>query len=196
MRTSQEHRIGTFRRWIGWAALWVIVDQAAKALVRATLSPGERIPLIDGILFLTFVPNERGFSWFVPDLPAGSQAVFLLVRLILLALAFPVYDFYAHCGQARRWSWVALVALSAGLAGNLLDDLFVPYTTDFLQVWHSPSANFADLFSYAGLGALALEMISGRKRGPWPGLRASLAQAAQTRRAFLAFLKSYFTAKR
>jgi lipoprotein signal peptidase len=109
-------------------------------------------------------------------------------------MAFPVYDFYSRSRPSTRWAWLALVALSASIAGNLLDDLFVPYTTDFIQVFDSPSANFADLFSYVGLGALAIEIVLYWRttRPKWLGWRYHIAQKAQIIRAFLAHLKGNF----
>lgn len=184
---------GNWRWWIGWSSLLIASDQIAKAVVRTTLLPGSRLPLVDNVLFITFIPNYRGVSWFVPDLPGWFPPLFLALRLASLLLAFPVYDFYNRCEGAGRWAWIALVAVSAGIAGNLLDDLFTPYTTDFIQLWQSPSANFADLFCYAGIGALAIEWgIWWKQHRPgWHGFRHFLAQRLRVGRAFVTFLREY-----
>jgi hypothetical protein len=77
---------------------------------------------------------------------------------------FPVYEYYDRSEGAGRWAWIALVAVSAGIASNLLDDIIVSYTTDFIQLFESPSANFADLFSYAGIVVLAIGLGRRRRR--------------------------------
>jgi lipoprotein signal peptidase len=175
-------------------SLLVAIDQLSKLGVRATLAPGSTLPLLDDLLRITFVPNYRGFSWFVPVLPEWVKPPFLLLRLLILLMAFPVYQFYRQSGQGSRWATVALIGISAGTIGNVLDDLFFPYTTDFLQVCRSPSGNFADLLSFVGVGALLVEVsLRWRRDKPcWKGIRHHWAEATRVRQAFLAFLWHYF----
>ena len=182
-------------RWAGLTCLLVAVDQVSKLVVRSTLSPGDSLPILGGVLRVTFVPNYSGFSWFVPVLPEWVKPPFLLLRLAILVMAFPVYEFYRRSGQGSRWASVALVGISAGTLGNVLDDLFVPYTTDFVQVFQSPSANFADLLSFVGVGALLVEVAlrSRRKRLHWRGFRYHWTEATQLRREFFGFLLHYFS---
>jgi signal peptidase II len=189
---GREH--GDLLRWAGLTCLLVAVDQISKWVVRATLSPGGTTPILGDVLRVTFVPNYRGFSWFVPVLPAWVEAPFMLLRLFVFMMALPVYEFYRWSGQGGRWAWVALIGISAGTMGNILDDLFLPYTTDFLQVCRSPSANFADLLSYVGVGALLVEVaLRWRRRKPrWRGFRYHWTEAMQVRRAFFVFLLRYF----
>jgi lipoprotein signal peptidase len=125
------------------------------------------------------------------------SAIIFAFRLIILVMAFPVYDFYYRSEQSSIWSWIALITVSAGVAGNLLDDVFVPYTTDFIQVFHSPSANFADLFIYVCIGALAVELgLKWKKKKPhWRGFSDCLDRGIQIRRDFFDFLKEYFVRK-
>jgi lipoprotein signal peptidase len=123
---GQKHK--GLLQWAGLTCFLVVIDQASKAIVRTTLSPGSCRSLLDDILYVTFVPNYQGFSWFVPALPEWVKPLFLLLRLSIFVLAFPVYEFYMQSGQGSRWAWAALLGISAGTLGNLLDDLFVLYT--------------------------------------------------------------------
>lgn len=148
---------------IGIACLLVVMDQASKAIVRTAMIPGSSVPLIDGILRITFVQNFRGFSWWVPTLPAWTKPVFQALLIFIVVAAFPVHAFYSRTRRQSIWTDVAAVGLAASAGGHLVDGFFVPYATDFIQVFHSPSANFADLYSYVGIGALTLEMISTSK---------------------------------
>jgi lipoprotein signal peptidase len=186
-----------FRQWLGCICLLTLFDQASKAVIRTTILSGSRLPFIDNIIFITFIQNFRGFSWFVPILSDWFRTLFFVLRLIILAMAFPVYDFYFQSKQSSRWAWIALIAISAGITGNLLDDIFMPYTTDFIQIFHSPSANLADLFAYTGIGALAIEaIIQWKKKSPrWHGLRHFLTHIGKVRREFFFFLKNYFVEK-
>jgi len=192
-----QHERKDLLRWAGLTCLLVALDQVSKLVVRSTLAPGSSIPLLGDILSVTFIPNYRGFSWFVPVLPEWVELPFLLLRLLIFVMAFPVYEFYKRSGRATGWASVALIGISAGILGNMMDDLLVPYTTDFIQVFQSPSANFADLCSFVGLGALVLEVsLRWRRMRPrWQGLRYSWTKATQARREFFGFLLHYLCRK-
>jgi lipoprotein signal peptidase len=138
--------------------LLVVVDQVTKAIVRETLTPGGSIPLIGDVVRITFVQNFEGFSWWVPTLPPWVELAFRVVLIFIVLAAFPVYVFYTQTRRQSIWADVAVVGITASVLGHLTDDLFVPYATDFFQVFHSPSANLADVYSYVGIGALAVEM--------------------------------------
>jgi signal peptidase II len=190
-------RRNKFRQWLGYICLLTLIDQASKAFIRITLLPGSRLPFIDHVLFVTFIQNFHGFSWFVPNPPEWFRILFLGLRLIILAMAFPVYDFYFQSRQSGRWAWIALIAISAGVMGNLLDDIFMAYTTDFIQIFQSPSANLADLFSYTGIVALGVGFIVQwkKKRPRWHGLGYFITHVVQIWRDFFFFLKNYFARK-
>jgi len=192
-----QHGRRDFLRWAGLTCLLVALDQVSKLVVRSTLTPGSTLPILGDILSVTFIANYRGFSWFVPVLPQWVKPPFLLLRVFILVMAFPVYAFYKRSGRAAGWASVALIGISAGALGNLLDDLFLPYTTDFVQVFHSPSANLADLCSFVGVLALLVEVaLWWRKTKPrWRGFRYSWTKATQARREFLRFLLHYLGRK-
>jgi lipoprotein signal peptidase len=181
-------------RLIALALLLVIVDQASKAVVRTTMEPGESISILGGVLRIHFEPVFSGVSWFVPDLPVWALAALRLAWLFVALLAFPVYLFYTQTRRRSVWTDVAAVGLCAGCLGHLLDDLFAPYTTDFIQFFNGPSANFADVYAYAGLAALAVELgfVLRETRSEWQGWRHFLHRTIETRRAFLRFVRRGF----
>jgi lipoprotein signal peptidase len=147
-------------RWIGWACLLAGIDQITKGLIRETVLPGTRITVITDVLFIYYVQNYKSFSWFVPDLPDWTKVIFLVLRMIIILSAFPVYKYYVKLdNRNNKPAFIALVCLTAGILGNLLDDLFAPFTTDFIQVFQSPSGNLADLLSFIGVSFLIIEMI-------------------------------------
>ena len=181
-------------RLIALALLLVVVDQASKAIVRTTMSPGESVPILGDVLRIHFEPVFSGVSWFVPDLPVWARAALRLAWLFVALLAFPVYLFYTQTRRRSVWTDVAAVGLCAGCLGHLLDDLFAPYTTDFIRFFNGPSANFADVYAYAGLAALAVELIWGIRetKSDWRGWRHFLHRAVERRRAFLRFVRRGF----
>lgn len=194
----RERKSPDFPNWVVLTGLLVLADQGTKAAVRAFLSPGMRLPLIDGLVYLTYVQNYSGFSWFVPDLPGWVHPAFFILRLVILGLIFPVYAFYTQKVRRSKLAWIALGGISAGILGNLIDDLFFPFTTDFLQVLRSPSANLADLYAYTGVAAMAIETMAWiRVRKPrWRGGRHFLAARRRVWGEFWTFLVKSLAGKR
>ncbi len=171
--------------------LLVVADQVSKAMVRANLPPGGSINLVGDVLRITFVQNLTGFSWWVPPLPAWARVAFQVVLCFIVLAAFPVYVFYTHTRRHSMWVDVGFVGVVASGLGHLVDDFCVPFTTDFIQVFHSPSANFADIYSYIGMGALAVEAILmfRIKRPKWKGFRHLLMVRRQMWKEFIEFFK-------
>ena len=175
---------------LGIAAVLAALDQLAKGGVRSLLSPGARLPVLDGILQVRYVQNYRGLSWWLPDLPGWFGPVLDILFLLIVLGVIPVYLFYAGKKRTSGWARISAICLTAGALGHLSDGLFAPYTVDFIQFFNWPSANFADFYSYLGLGALILECVWLARKGGhhWKGMRPFLATMAQTRREFLQFL--------
>jgi signal peptidase II len=185
-----EHKRSRLLQLIALVCLLVVVDQVTKSIVRKAFTPGGSIPLIGDVLRITFVQNFEGFSWWVPTLPLWVKSAFRVVLICIALLAFPVYSLYTQTRRQSTWADIAVAGITASALGHLVDDLFVPYTTDFFQVFHSPSANLADVYSYVGIGALAVEMIyvfRVRKR-KGKAFRHLLVDAVRTRKEFLEFI--------
>ena len=176
-------------RLFALVCLLVIADQISKAVVRAILPPSGSIALIDDVLRITFVPNFAGFSWWVPPLRAWVRVTFQVVLCFIVLAAFPVYLFYTHTRRHSIWTDIGFVGVVASVLGHLLDDFFMPFTTDFIQVFRSPSANLADIYSYVGITALVVEAICAfRERRPkWKGFRHLLAGEVRIWKEFVEF---------
>ena len=174
--------------------LFVSADYASKALVQSNLSPGESIPLIDNVFRVTYVQNCSGFSWFVPNLPVWVQIGFQAFLFLLAIVAFPIYLFYTYTRRHTLWTDVTFVCLVASVLGHSVVDVFFPYTVDFLQVFRSPSANLADLYSYVGIGALLIEtaQVCSLQKLKWKGLHQHLVDMANTRKEFFDFIRKGF----
>jgi lipoprotein signal peptidase len=180
-------------RLLALVCLLVIADQVSKAVVRTILPPGGSIPLIDGVLRITFVPNFTGFSWWVPPLPAWVRVAFQVVLCFIVLAAFPVYLFYTHTRRHSIWADIGFVGVVASVSGHLLDDFLMPFTTDFIQVFDSPGANLADIYSYVAISALVVETICAfRGRRPqWKGFRHLLALEVRIWKEFVEFFLKY-----
>jgi lipoprotein signal peptidase len=140
--------------------LLVSLDQVSRAVVRTHFATGESRSLIGDLLKITFIPNYSGFSWFMPSLPVWVQSAYSVLLVLILIHIFPAYLYYGMKRRRSIWADMALVGLTSALAGHLIEMAWMPFTTDFIQVGHSPCANLADLYSYVGLFALGVESVA------------------------------------
>ncbi len=137
-------------------ALLVALDQGTKLLVRRAFEPGESLPLVDGLFSLTYVRNI-GAAW---GILSGW-------RYALVGLAGAMFVFLAVCrrqvfGEGRLAS-ASFLLLLAGIAGNVIDRVFLGYVVDFLDFyhggWHFPAFNVADSCICVGVGLFLLRNL-------------------------------------
>lgn len=132
-------RIGLF------ATVAVLVwtfDQITKALAVAHLEGQDRVTVIPGVLWLTFVRN--------PGAAFGAGAEFTIVISVIAIIASAVLIVMARRLRDRWWA-VAFGCFLAGATGNLADRIFREpgalhgHVVDFLQLPHWPVFNIADI---------------------------------------------------
>lgn len=134
----------------------LIIDQVSKAVVRASLIPGESMTLVPGVLNLTFVNNVGAAFGLFP----GRQPVFMATSLLVLF----VIAAYWRRAHPREWPVVlALGLVCAGALGNLIDRAALGRVTDFFEFGfvQFPVFNVADMAILTGVGILALWILFG-----------------------------------
>jgi signal peptidase II len=127
------------------ASVTVAADQAAKALVRATIERGEEIQLILGVKLVNVRNRGIAFGMF-----SGGGA--LLVIFAVAALAALLVFFARH--RDRPLVWLPTGLLIGGAAGNLIDRMREGGVTDFFDLPAWPAFNLAD--TAITLGVLTL----------------------------------------
>jgi lipoprotein signal peptidase len=182
--------------WPCWLAIIVLVlwDWISKTIVRADLLPGQSVSILGNALKITYVQNYRGVSWWVPELPAWSNLILRGLFLLVILAADPVYLFYVNQRRHTAWVDIAFVGIVASCMGHLLNDLFFSYTVDFIQLYHSPSANFADIYSYVGIITLVIETVQvcRSREHIWKGIR----QFVKGRKALINEIREYYRKRR
>ena len=143
------------------AGLVVILDQATKAIVRATLALHDSVELVPGFLNFTHVRNTGAAFGLLNgiDFPFKTAVMTMIVLTALIAIG--VYAAKTAVQQPAAQFGLALVM--GGAVGNLIDRVTVGYVVDFVDVywrgWHFWAFNLADAGITIGASLLILDMI-------------------------------------
>ncbi len=133
----------------------ILLDQASKFYIQHHMSIGESIPLIEGVLHITYIENPHtAFGLFkYPPLPLAIAMV--LVCLILVILIYKKIIF-----KRDAFSYISLALILGGAIGNLIDRLRVEERViDFIDLRIWPIFNFADMAIVSGMLILLIHFL-------------------------------------
>ena len=140
--------LGAWGRVALVAAGVVVLDQATKALVRATVEPGERVHVAPGVEIV----HTRNSGVAFGALSGGGAVVTVVVAVALVALL----GYFATHVQ-RPLFWLPTGMLVGGAIGNVIDRLRAGEVTDFVQIpLGFPAFNVADMSITFGVVVLLL----------------------------------------
>ncbi len=153
MKMKDKANIVSTARWYALSAAIVLLDQISKAVVLATLHPGDSIyvaPFWNWVL--TF--NAGAAFSFLSD--AGGWQRWFFTILALGVSGWIIAMLRSHAGETRLA--LALTLVLGGALGNVIDRIRFGAVVDFVQ-WHVagyywPAFNVAD--SAITLGAVLL----------------------------------------
>ncbi len=135
-------------------AAMVLVDQVVKYWAVAWLAPMGSIPLIPGILQLTYVEN-RGAAFSILQ-----NQIWLLVVVTVAILCAIIYVFYKKMIQTTLGR-ISLVIIAAGAVGNMIDRIVRHYVVDMIEVVFIsfPVFNIADIYVTVGVALFCIYFI-------------------------------------
>lgn len=142
----------------------LILDQASKLYIHASMSLYQTIPVIDGLFNIFYIRNKGAAfsflahaSWRVPFFIAVSSVASLV---ILVA--------FGKLRNDQKLAQVSLAMIFSGAVGNLIDRVRLGEVIDFLDVYwkshHWPAFNVADSLICVGVALLALDMLREERR--------------------------------
>ena len=134
----------------------VLFDQNTKMLAVKHLKGQEDIILIPGVLQFSYVQNAGAAFGSMKNMQ------FLLVLLPVIVICGIFYVLWKMPRTKRHLPmFVALLVLSAGALGNLIDRVLHSYVVDFIyfSLIDFPVFNVADIYVTCSAFALALLMI-------------------------------------
>lgn len=138
------------------AAALIGVDQATKALARASVERGGSDPILPGVELVNSRNTGVAFGLF----EGGGAVIALVTAVAMVAL---LIFFYRNRG--RPGAWVPTGLLLGGAVGNLIDRLARDDgVTDFIKLPLWPAFNVADMAITVGVLALVYVMEKPRDR--------------------------------
>ena len=135
----------------------IITDLVTKIIVMNTMSLGQSIPLIKGVLHITYITNKgAAFGSF-------SDARWLFMTLSTLLIVF-------LCALLIAWEdrhplfYVSVSMVLGGGIGNMIDRIFYGEVVDFIDFCAFPRLwqwifNGADSFVCVGVGLLIVYYV-------------------------------------
>lgn len=148
----------------------ILLDQASKLFIQATIPLGHSIPVIPDLFAIVHVLNPGAAFGLLAARSSAFRNPFF-VGISILAIGFIIY--YRHRGlRSHSLASIALSLILGGALGNLVDRLRLGMVVDFLDVhyfqYHWPAFNVADSAITIGVSLMLLEMILDEKRGRDP----------------------------
>ena len=133
--------------------LCVCIDQLSKLAVERSMDLGTTVPVLPGILDLTYTQNTgAAFS-----ILTGKQT-FLIAVTAAVMIAMTVY--VLRKGKSLFLpEKIAIALIVGGGTGNLICRILRGYVVDFINIHILPIFNAADIFVCCGCGLLVLSVL-------------------------------------
>lgn len=138
------------------ALILAALDQLTKYLVLLNVKPVGTIPIVDGVLSLTYHEN-RGAVWGIMQ---GQIPILIVTTLIIL---IGVLWLYGRIPGETRYLWLRIIGVLviAGAIGNFIDRIFRHYVVDFIyfELINFPIFNVADMYVVIAAALLIITVI-------------------------------------
>lgn len=132
----------------------ILLDQITKLLASTYLKVVDTVPLIEGVLHLTYAENTGAAFGMLKD----HRWVFLSISTVAI-IGMGLY-LYLFKSESRLYD-VAIAMIVSGGMGNMFDRLGLGYVVDFIdfRLINFAVFNGADSFVCVGSGLLILALI-------------------------------------
>ena len=152
----------SFPRWLGLAALVIILDQISKLWISNHFAYGETRAVF-GYFNLVLAHNAGAAFSFLSD--AGGWQRWFFTAIAVIAAVWITWLLRKH--QQEKLFCFALALILGGALGNLIDRIAYGYVVDFLDfywgAYHFPAFNLADSAITCGAALLILQSFTQKK---------------------------------
>lgn len=130
------------------------LDQLTKLCATVFLKKLDTLPLIDGVLHLTYVENRGAAFGMLKDAP------WVFNTFSVIAIIFLIGFVYLGHSESKLYT-VSCLMIAGGGIGNMIDRVTVGFVVDFIDFRLIDFAvfNIADSFVCVGAGLLILALI-------------------------------------
>lgn len=151
-------------KWLWLSLLVLILDQASKLAIDASMQLFESIPILPSFN-LTYVHNTGAAFSFLSQAGGWQRWLFAGLAVVMISI---IAVWLLRLQKHETLMATALSLVLGGAMGNLIDRVAYGYVIDFLDVyyksWHWPAFNIADSAICIGVGLMLLESFGvGRK---------------------------------
>jgi signal peptidase II len=162
--TPDANAAAAWHRWLWVSVAVVVADQATKAAILASFSPGGELPVTPFFSLVLTFNTGAAFSFLAAA--AGWQRWFFAA--IAIGASVLIVWLLKRGGSALYCLGLALIL--GGALGNLWDRLALGHVVDFLLFhyarWSYPAFNVADSAITAGAAALIVDSFRMRRSEP------------------------------
>lgn len=153
-RSFKKRRLIDYILYIAVLIGGVVIDQLTKVLAVAFVKPVPTIPLIEGVIHLTYVENTGAAFGMLKDAPWVFNT-FSTIAIVAMLL----YLFLGHANG--RLYEISIAMIISGGIGNMIDRLALGYVVDFIdfRLINFAVFNGADSLVCVGAGLLILALI-------------------------------------
>jgi signal peptidase II len=133
-------------------ALLIILDQAVKFFVMASMELGHSVPVLPGIFHITYIQNPGAAFGIL----AEQRWIFIIAGVLIIGAGV---FFFKRLEKESAWIYYGSSLLLGGAASNLIDRIWLGKVIDFFdfRVW--PVFNTADIAICVGVGAILYAML-------------------------------------
>src|SRR5436309_11241608 len=151
------------RRLEVWLPMVIVaVDQATKAMIRASLAEHDSRTIIPGLVDFTHVLSSGAASGFLNGVDFPFKTV--VIAVIATAARIGVGMYAASLAHHQLIARLGLALIIGGAAGNLIDRVVAGSVVDFVDVYwglhHFWAFNVADSAISVGVTMLILDMLT------------------------------------
>ena len=152
------------KRWLGLAALVIVLDQLSKAAINSHFVFGESVA-VTSFFNLVLAHNTGAAFSFLSD--AGGAQRWLFSAIAIVASVWIVWLLRKH--QEQKLFSFALAFILGGAMGNLIDRIAYGYVVDFLDFhwsgYHFAAFNLADSAITCGAALLIWDSFRNKEHG-------------------------------
>ncbi|HEX4856919.1 MAG TPA: signal peptidase II [Limnobacter sp.] len=151
--------------WLGFSAMLILLDQITKLWIQSRLDLGAVVE-ITSFFNLVYVLNPGAAFSFLAD-QEGWQKHFLSAVAVVASI---IILFMMRSSSHRKFAMFCLACILGGAIGNLIDRILHGAVIDFLdfyiQTYHWPAFNVADVAITMGAVGLIIDEIFFNKEKP------------------------------